>query len=158
MNQLILIPGISNPVDLDDPIYKDSNFTWREATHDGERIPRQTNFQGRVFTAAEITGNIIKQARELDRLRSFFGNRPITITSWYRPPDINRAIGGARWSQHILGWGTDWKVHGIAPMNVSARLEGNYLGGVGRNSFYTHTDLRHLLGWQSASWNYGRSA
>jgi hypothetical protein len=158
MTQLIKIPGITNPVALDAPIYAGSNFTWREATHDGERLPQRTNFQGRIFAAEEITGNIIKQAKELDRLRVFFGSRPIIITSWYRPPAVNRAVGGARWSQHILGWGTDWKVHGMAPMSVSARLEANYLGGVGRNRYYTHTDLRHLLGWEAASWDYGRSA
>lgn len=42
----------------------------------------------------------------LDPLREAYG-RPIIVTSGYRCPDLNRAIGGARNSQHMMGQAAD---------------------------------------------------
>jgi len=47
-----------------------------------------------VDTAAEL-------AAFLERVRSAFGNRRITITSGYRPAAINRSVGGASSSEHL---------------------------------------------------------
>jgi hypothetical protein len=152
---MVRIAGLPAPVDLDDPIYPGSNFTWREATKDGTRLPVKTNFNAIILSAAQITANIIKLARELDKLRAEFGNRPITVTSWYRPPGINEAVGGSTGSFHKTGLGADIQVWGVNPRTVQARLKTRWPGGLGLNSQYTHVDLRHLLGYASANWNYG---
>lgn len=153
---LINLPGLSKPVDTDDPIYPGSNFSWDEATKRGSRIPIQTNFRGIVIPAAKITSNIIAIAKELDRIRKFFGNRPIHINSWYRPPGVNRAVGGVKDSQHLLGWGVDINIDGLDPLYVYAELTKWWPGGLGKNRYYTHIDLRHLMGWESARWDYGQ--
>lgn len=152
---MIRLPGLSNPVDIEDPIYPGSNFTWAEATRNGTRIPVDTNFQGQIIPAARITANIIAIAKELDRLRAEFGNRPIHINSWYRPPAVNRGVGGARDSQHLLGWGVDIVIEGIKPREVYRRLAKTWRGGLGDSSIFTHLDLRHLMGQIAARWNYG---
>jgi Peptidase M15 len=155
MSQIIL-PGLSKEIDTDDPIYPGSNFTWDEATSRGRRIPIQTNFRGIIIPAAKITANIIEVAKALDKVRAQFGGRPININSWYRPPSVNRAVGGVADSQHILGWGVDIVVSGLDPLYVYRELSKTWPGGLGKNRYYTHADLRHLMGWQSARWDYGQ--
>jgi Peptidase M15 len=155
MADLIQLPGISQPRQSTDPIYKGSHFTWGEATKDGSRLPCQTNFDGIIIPAAQITSNIVKLAYKLDEIRELFGGKPITITSWLRPPEVNRAVGGVRNSQHLLGWAADIQIQGLDPHDVAAKLHQTWAGGLGDSSAFTHVDLRHLMGWSSARWDYG---
>ena len=155
MVEVIRLPGITRPQLLSSPIYEGSNFTWSEATKDGRRVPTQTTFDGVTISAAQVTSNIIKIARELDKIRADFGGKPITVTSWYRDPVSNRRVGGVANSQHLLGWAVDIQIQGYAPKTVAAKLKKTWAGGLGDSSAFTHLDLRHLMGWASARWDYG---
>lgn len=55
---------------------------------------RRFTKQHQVDTAAEL-------AAFLERLRTAFGNKPVVITSGYRPAAINAAVGGASSSEHL---------------------------------------------------------
>jgi zinc D-Ala-D-Ala carboxypeptidase len=44
--------------------------------------------------------------------------RPIKITSGYRSPELNRKIGGSRFSQHSNGEAADFTVQGLTPLEV----------------------------------------
>lgn len=121
----------------------------------GTRIPRRSSFEGVVIPADQITRNIISIAHKLDEIREIFGDNPISINSWYRPPDVNKRIGSVPNSQHILGWGVDFVVKGTKPFAVADRLSQTWQGGLGRNRAYTHVDLRQLMGRSAARWNYG---
>lgn len=55
-------------------------------------------------------------AELLQPLRDALG--PVTITSGYRPPWLNRLIGGSPSSQHCFGLAADFKVHGYTPFQV----------------------------------------
>jgi hypothetical protein len=151
------VPGISAILTPQTPIYEGSNFTWGEATKNGTRIPQQTKFDGTIIAGAQISSNIIKLARELDRVRKKLGDRPISVTSWYRDPATNKRIGGVSNSQHLLGWAADIKVQGIEPCRVAKLLADEWKGGLGDSDTFTHLDLRHLMGWQAARWDYGNA-
>lgn len=134
----IKVPGLSKPVALDAPICLESpHFSWGEATKGGSRIPESET----------ITRNIIKIATELEDVRDTFGGRTITITSWYRPPAINRAVGGARFSKHIEGHAVDIIVDGLDPRDVTRKLSETWEGGVGDSPAFTHLDLSNRRRW-----------
>lgn len=149
------IPGLTQLVDLTDPIYQGSHFTWAEATRNGRRIPQNTNFGGIIIPAAQITANIVRLARELDKIRADLGDRPVHINSWYRSPSANADAGGVKNSQHLLGWAADIVIEGYTPNQVAARLTKTWPGGLGDSSIYTHIDLRNLREQAAARWNYG---
>lgn len=136
------LPG-SRVVMLSDLVPGSNSFTWSEATARGTRQPVDTSV---------VTG-IIKLAQYLDRVRSMFHSRAIHINSWYRPPDVNRAVGGVSNSIHLLGSAVDFTVEGIAPLEVYRALDSWHgrVGGLGRSSAFTHLDLRGY----PARWNYG---
>lgn len=57
----------------------------------------------------------------LDPLRLAVG-QPIIVSSGYRPPALNRLIGGASTSQHCKGEAADINVHGMAPLALARLL------------------------------------
>lgn len=127
-----------------EPIFECKHFTWGEATANGTRKPSDK----------AVLFNIVRTGQYLERVRSHFGNRAIRINSWYRPSDINRAVGGVSNSTHIRGYGVDFTIEGIPPMEVYRRLDlwhGN-AGGLGKSVVFTHLDLRGY----AARWIYGR--
>jgi hypothetical protein len=133
MSQLRLA-GMAIPVELTAPMYAGSHFTWAEFTRNGTRKPIATNFGGIIIPAAQITANIVKLARELDKIREQFGDRPIHINSWLRPPSVNAAAGGATNSQHLLGCAVDIVIEGYTPHQVAAKLTKTWAGGLGDSS------------------------
>ena len=86
----------------------------------------------------------------LEIVRSHFG-KPVGITSGYRCEAHNKAVGGAKNSQHCQGIAADITVKGITPSVVheflSEILDGR--GGLGLYSGWVHVDTRA----SSARWN-----
>lgn len=58
----------------------------------------------------EIVKKLTYTAQQLEQVRSVL-NKPITVTSGYRCPALNKLVGGAPASQHLLGEAVDF----IAP-------------------------------------------
>lgn len=135
----ISIPG-RGTVWTRDPIISGGNFTWGEATKDGTRIPVSTT----------ITNNIVNMARRMEEVRRRLGNRPLFITSWYRPPAVNRAVGGASNSTHLYGHGVDFTVSGLSARAAQRILDPWWPGGLGYGPNFTHLDNRGYR----ARWNY----
>ena len=75
-------------------------------------------------------------------LREHF-NKPVHITSGYRCPDHNKAVGGATHSQHLLGTAADVQVKGVMPQDVAEYLDSKEESkGLGRYKTFTHVDVR----------------
>ena len=59
----------------------------------------------------KVTANLIRLAETvLDPLREAYG-KPIIVSSGYRCPKLNKAVGGARTSQHMYGQAAD--IHSV---------------------------------------------
>jgi len=118
------LPGNYGFVYTDQPIIPGGNFYWGEATKNATRIP----------STVTITENIIELARQLQRARNQLG-RPFQINSWYRPPDVNAAVGGASRSQHLFGKAADIQVAGLSGRQIANAVFGWWNGGIG---IYSH--------------------
>jgi len=69
----------------------------------------------------DVLDNIKRLAATLEQVRVAVA-WPITITSGYRSPQLNEAIGGARNSQHTRGLAADIVVTGLSPYEVCQRI------------------------------------
>jgi zinc D-Ala-D-Ala carboxypeptidase len=70
---------------------------------------------------AEHLKNLKHLAERMEAVRAIF-NRPIEITSAYRNPEVNRAVGGVENSAHALGHAADFHVDGLDDLAASKRI------------------------------------
>lgn len=64
--------------------------------------------------APAIVANLTRLAALLEQVRELVG-APITVSSGYRSPALNRAVGGAASSSHVLGLAADISTAKLAP-------------------------------------------
>ena len=79
----------------------------------------------------------------LQAIRDHFG-RPVVVISGTRCAKHNRAVKGARNSQHMLGTAADISIGGIAPKEVAkfAKTLMPGWGGIKPYASFTHVDIR----------------
>lgn len=90
--------------------------------------------------------NCKEVARVADEIRRRLG-KPIIITSSYRSPNYNRAVGGVRNSQHKEFRALDIRSPRARPATIAAiakqlRAEGFFKGGIGTYKTFVHIDTR----------------
>lgn len=80
-----------------------AHITYREATHSEtaeslgiKNIPSKAEFQSMQLVAQTV----------FEPVRSYI-RKPIKVTSFYRSLALNKAIGGSKSSQHVLGQAID---------------------------------------------------
>lgn len=61
-----------------------------------------------------VVANLTRLAALLEQVRALVG-APITVSSGYRSPALNRAVGGAASSAHVLGLAADISTAKLAP-------------------------------------------
>lgn len=64
-----------------------------------------------------VLGNLYVLATTLEAVRKLY-NKPINISSGYRCPMLNKAVGGAENSAHKLGLAVDFVISGIALKDI----------------------------------------
>ena len=96
-----------------------------------------------VFVAPELV-------RVLQKIRNHFG-KPVNINSGFRTVTKKQAVGGAQYSQHLLGTACDCTVKGVSPAKVAAYAETLMpnKGGIGIYKTFTHIDVREV----KSRWN-----
>ncbi|HEY9601064.1 MAG TPA: D-Ala-D-Ala carboxypeptidase family metallohydrolase [Allocoleopsis sp.] len=123
-----------NNIQLSASIIPEGNFSWAEATYGGTQMPPN---QATVDAVVRIA-LLAQQAR--DRI-----GRPFIITSWYRSPAINHAVGGATDSRHLVGDAIDFICEDLSGNQLYWFLDSWWPGGLGRHTqfpYLCHIDAR----------------
>ena len=55
-----------------------------------------------------IISTLMKTALGMERVRACLGDKSVTISSWYRCPELNKVVGSSPSSQHIKGEAVDF--------------------------------------------------
>ncbi len=104
----------------------------------------------RIPDNSDVLGNIYALADELDKMREEWGSA-VGVTSWYRPPAINRAVGGVSNSQHLYGAAVDVYTFDGQDAEFEKFLNAHWGGALGygieSGRGFTHLDLREG-GWR----------
>ena len=75
----------------------------------------------------DVISNLTRLAGLLEQIRKHL-NKPISINSGYRCPELNQAVGGQKASQHLLGCAADIRVSGMTPDEVVRAVIASDLG------------------------------
>jgi GH24 family phage-related lysozyme (muramidase) len=114
--------------------------------------------EARRFDHQHQCDTAVKLAQFLEKVRTQFGGKPITITSGYRPAAINRQVGGASSSEHLynaIGVGAvDFNIIGADINAVQAWCDKNwpYSLGYGAPKGFCHLGIRQ--GSPRVRWDY----
>lgn len=98
------------------------HFTLDEFTHSqtAARLGIDNKAPATVMTALQRT------AEGLERVRDLLGGKPIVVSSGYRSPSLNKAIGSKPTSQHTTGQAVDFTCPAYGtPRDVVAALVGS---------------------------------
>jgi hypothetical protein len=72
----------------------------------------------------EVVATLRNTAAQMEAVRRILGDRVISVSSGYRCPALNRAVGGAATSAHLSGHAVDFNCYGFGePPAVCAALE-----------------------------------
>lgn len=83
------------------PTYLSPNFSYFEGTNTSHRKYDNT-------PPDNVYKNMLLAAQGMEKVRALLGNKPVSISSWYRSPAVNKAVGGSKNSAHMLGWAVDF--------------------------------------------------
>lgn len=70
---------------------------------------------------AELMANVRRVAQALELVRAHFG-KPIHVTSCYRSPSVNLAVGGSLTSAHRFALAADFEIPGVPNIEVCRAL------------------------------------
>ena len=83
----------------------------------------------------------------VDKMITRMGSPLREVTSAYRSPRYNRAVGGKSRSYHMQNMALDLQFSGVSPYHAAyvakqLRAQGHFKGGIGRYSSFVHVDTR----------------
>lgn len=136
-------------------ITPDSAFSARITDHItyGELV---LNEEERRFDRQDQCDVALELCLFLEQVRSHFKGNPVIITSGYRPPSINRKIGGAEHSEHLYKPGcgaVDFSIANVSVAAVQRFCEKRWPYSVGRGApNFVHIGVRD--GRPRVRWDY----
>ena len=73
---------------------------------------------------SQARANIQRTAEVMEQVRAMLGNKPILVSSGYRSPQVNAAVGGAKTSAHVQGLAVDFSCPGFGtPLQICKALQ-----------------------------------
>lgn len=78
---------------------------------------------------AEHLENLERTAAGMEKVRSILGDCAIVITSGYRNPVVNKAVGGVPNSAHALGHAADFRAAGFTAIGAARRIRDAHARG-----------------------------
>jgi zinc D-Ala-D-Ala carboxypeptidase len=67
--------------------------------------------------------NVHRTAEVMEKVRTLLGDKPILISSGYRSPQVNAAVGGSKSSAHMSGLAVDFSCPGFGtPLAICKHL------------------------------------
>jgi zinc D-Ala-D-Ala carboxypeptidase len=67
--------------------------------------------------------NLLRTAEVLEKVRTLLGDKPVLISSGYRSPAVNAAVGGSKSSAHMSGLAVDFSCPGHGtPLKICKTL------------------------------------
>ena len=106
------------------------------------------NQEERRFTKQHQCDTAILLCNFLEKARAAFGNKPIIITSGYRPPKVNAAVGGASRSEHLYDapdtGAVDFYLEGVNIYGLQewCKVHWPYSLGLGAPKGFCHIGIR----------------
>ena len=105
-----------------------THISYKESTRTDTHLPNIPDDQ-------QVVNMIVTANRVFEPVREYF-NKPIAISSFFRSKEVNKKIGGAKNSQHLLGKAID--------------MDAQVLGGLGNKDIfeyiYKYLDYDQLIG------------
>jgi putative chitinase len=74
--------------------------------------------------------NLKRLAAGLETVRSVLGDCAIVVTSGYRNPQINKAVGGVANSAHALGHAADFRAAGFSALGAARKIRDAHAAGL----------------------------
>lgn len=139
----ITVPEIGDIV-LSEKLGPGCIYTWDDATKSGSRMPE----------GKDIAEGIVAVGMRLTEVAQKYNNgEPFTINSWYRPPAVNAAVGGASSSRHMSGDAIDFYHENMEKIHDD--LAASHPGGIAIcYGSFVHIDERQRGGEPQARWTY----
>jgi hypothetical protein len=97
--------------------YLSPHFTLDELTASQTAVRRGIDNKPTIA----IMRNLTRVAETLEKVRALVG-KPITISSGYRCSELNREVGGASSSAHVLGLAADINCPGMSPKELARTI------------------------------------
>lgn len=126
-------------------------FTWSEVESGDGKMPPTKVHRRRVVVQAKLLNQLRKVIAK--HYRVSFADVSINANSWYRSPEYNAQIGGARFSQHVEARATDivvivngTRLHPRKVAELAEAVPAFKNGGIGwydaEHGNFTHVDHR----------------
>jgi zinc D-Ala-D-Ala carboxypeptidase len=97
------------------------NFTLEEFT-DSQTAARK-GLNNAPAPHSEERKNLQRTAEVMEQVRALLGDKPVLVSSGYRSPQVNAAVGGSKSSAHMSGLAVDFSCPGFGtPKAICKRL------------------------------------
>lgn len=97
------------------------NFSLQELTKSQEALRKGLN----NTPSQEVIGNLQELSNMvLQRVRDHFG-KSVVVTSGYRSPEVNAAVGGSKTSDHCKGQAADIEIPGVPNAELAEWIRDN---------------------------------